>query len=1143
LLLAVIAFTAGEQAHAQRRSWNWYFGSQAGVTFRNGIPETLTDGVIDTDEGCAVFSNPANGNLMFYTDGMTVWDANHRVMPNGTGLNGDFSTSQSAMIVQWPGTTDSFAIFTPAPITTTQLGSRCLCLMYSVVDMSANGGFGDVVQKNVLLEEGVTEHLAATADCDEQGWWIIARRSSSSEFVSYHFTATGIAPVPTVSPAAALPAMRDVGQMHTSPDGRHLVITAQSGEAHLWKVLRTTGEIHSGISLFDGELVGSTYGASFTRDSRNVYISASISGLQVGTVVYRFRLSSDKGDSIRATREFLGLLPGSTKFAGMQLASDSNIYIGRPDQSVLARIFAPSSASPVLQDSVVTLSGVCRSGLPKIVGWIMGPHLPNDTSCLAPQISVEDHQLCQNDCYTPTVLSAGVVSRWEWSVPGAIPPTSSAQRPRFCFPTPGRAVGRLVASNASGADTTYFSVQVRTGPQIILEPEKLMCKGGSVVLNASGAQAYRWSPATGLSDTTSPAPVASPATTTTYRVIGTDAAGCIDSAEVTVRVVDLKAGPDQRICLGASVRLTADNAESYVWAPAGTLDDPKVQSPLASPTMTTAYTVTMTLGSCTQVDTVVVTVGSDLAVEVSGPTRVCPGERVRVVATGGSGTWTWSGAGVEPSDSASTFVTVTTPTSVIVALNNGDCIAYDTLEIGVGGGPMLDVPPDTSICRGESVALTVRSDASLITWQPQGSLNTDRGPTVTASPTTTTTYLVLASNGDQCSTIDSIRVVVRNSPTISAGPDKGFCVGGAVQISAVGSADTYRWEPATGLSNATVSAPVAFPDQTTLYVVTAERDGCIARDTVLIEVSDVRVTVSGPRTVCIGEPVELIAEGASVYRWDPPTGLSDATIANPIATPLQTTTYRVIGEDRFGCVDTQYVTIEVIDTLGLTIEAGDVTAEAGATDVGIPIYVNVDAGQLPVTIAQLRAAIVHDVGAFLPDSIERGQIVTSVRGTERVTYLVMRDVRVVATRQRVTLLRGTALLGELELVPLSWEDVSWSGLTCPREETIPGVLTITGCNLRSRVLRMFTPSTITVTSRPAHSAVDVLIEGGEPGSFSIELCTSDGRIVAATQVHRLLGSTDALRHQLDLSAVASGVYFVVVRTPSDVQTTPIAWLP
>ena len=80
----------------------WYFGENAGIDFNSGSPVALTDGQLFTDEGCATISD-TSGNLLFYTDGSTVYDKNHAIMPNGTGLLGNNSSTQSAIIVKKPG--------------------------------------------------------------------------------------------------------------------------------------------------------------------------------------------------------------------------------------------------------------------------------------------------------------------------------------------------------------------------------------------------------------------------------------------------------------------------------------------------------------------------------------------------------------------------------------------------------------------------------------------------------------------------------------------------------------------------------------------------------------------------------------------------------------------------------------------------------------------------------------------------------------------------------------------------------------------------------------------------------------------------------------------------------------------------------
>ena len=103
--LFILLFTT--LVYSQQEASVWYFGHNAGIKFNaSGTVTALTDGQLATSEGCATISD-GTGNLLFYTDGVSVWDRNHQIMQNGTGLMGHTSSSQSATIVPLPGSSTS----------------------------------------------------------------------------------------------------------------------------------------------------------------------------------------------------------------------------------------------------------------------------------------------------------------------------------------------------------------------------------------------------------------------------------------------------------------------------------------------------------------------------------------------------------------------------------------------------------------------------------------------------------------------------------------------------------------------------------------------------------------------------------------------------------------------------------------------------------------------------------------------------------------------------------------------------------------------------------------------------------------------------------------------------------------------------
>lgn len=88
--------------YAQKEGNTWYFGSYAGVDFNSGSPVALTNSGMYDFEGCASISDPATGSILFYTNGNQVWNANHTVMANGSGLTGDQSSAQAALSFRTP---------------------------------------------------------------------------------------------------------------------------------------------------------------------------------------------------------------------------------------------------------------------------------------------------------------------------------------------------------------------------------------------------------------------------------------------------------------------------------------------------------------------------------------------------------------------------------------------------------------------------------------------------------------------------------------------------------------------------------------------------------------------------------------------------------------------------------------------------------------------------------------------------------------------------------------------------------------------------------------------------------------------------------------------------------------------------------
>lgn len=1150
LLLTTIALLTiacvDAQSQTPRNAANWYFGDKAGLTFRNGLGEPISDGQLQTNEGSASTSDPVTGELLFYTDGVTVWNRIHEVMLNGSGLNGDASTSQSAIIVPVPGSASMYYIFNPAPITAPSLNGRCYCLYYSVVDMRRGDGYGEVISKNLHLFDDITEHIAAVADCKNEGWWLVVRSRNTRHFYSFHVERGRINPLPVESDAGN-PSLivQSAGNMQISPNGRKLVITSVSGNSQLYDFDVSTGKVLNAVSLFPPTIQGIHYGAAFSRNGDRVYVAVSTpDGGVTPTNIYQFNALAESSTLIQNSRAIVGRLPGNSEWTPMQLGLDGRLYIGRPKEGYLAIIVNPNRIADSIQfrDSVIKLGNNCRNGLPTFVATFLGYGSATSPYCEAPVAGFAVDSGCVGSCLLFPDKSVGRVDSYEWFFEGATPSSSSIRDPGLiCYPAAGVFTVRLIARNPYGADTAVSTVRILPRPDIEVDSVLEICPGQSIRLNARGAVLYRWEPASTLNDPTSPTPIASPETTTRYTVVGTSTNSCTDTASVLVRVRSLGGGPDKTMCTGAEVVLEGFGAESYLWSPATGLSDATAARPLARPLQTTTYVVRLQFGICETVDTVVVNVVDTFLVTVSGDRTVCLGNAVPVSVSGGSTHRWWPTSGVADTLASSTTITPTTTTTYFVAASSGSCIDTASITIVVRTPVQVNAGPDASSCEGSAVFLraTLSDDSAVVgtrvSWSPSTGLDTDTGLTVRAQPLTSTEYIVTATDPYGCITYDTVVVNLKSAPSIEAGPDDGICVGGSVQLFVSGAADEYSWRPTTGLNDATSPAPVASPAASTTYIVTARTGGCAVSDTIRVNVSSLNLRLTPNVSICRDSSIVLRAEGASRYEWSPTEGLSDPTIATPIASPTVTTTYLVRGIDALGCEDVMTVRVTVLDALELTLIAGTASAQAGTENLGIPVFVEVDEALLPLHLESLNAELLTDVSVFLPSSVDRGSFSSSMRGNDRVTRIELLNITLVSPRQKITEVRGLVLAGSVQTAPLRWSEVIWVRPTCPVTRTEGGFLFISGCNLASRVLRQFTTASLTMHPMPESGIMAVDVFGNEPGTFTLRVTGIDGRLLVDQVV------TNGL-NEIDMSGVGSGLYYVSFSTQYRTETVPMSWV-
>ena len=172
---------------------------------------------------------------------------------------------------------------------------------------------------------------------------------------------------------------------------------------------------------------------------------------------------------------------------------------------------------------------------------------------------------------------------------------------------------------------------------------------------------------------------------------------------------------------------------------------------------------------------------------------------------------------------------------------------------------------------------------------------------------------------------DTIKISIEKA-IVKASNDTTVCEGSRVQLLATGAA-TYAWAPVTALNNANIGNPFTTVLDTTQYIVNGTTsNGCIAVDTVNIYTKpSPTITKSTDTTICKNSTVQLFANGAASYQWIPAATLNNASIFNPVASPLVSTSYKVTANGVNGCTKIDSVKITIKPAAVFTISPDDST--------------------------------------------------------------------------------------------------------------------------------------------------------------------------------------------------------------------------
>ncbi|MBA6156551.1 T9SS type B sorting domain-containing protein [Tenacibaculum sp. S7007] len=413
-LLTLLTFNL----YSQKEANTWYFGRNAGIDFNTSPPSALTDGKLNTDEGCSTISDE-NGNLLFYSDGIKVWTARHELMRYSDGriadnLQGNPSSSQSGLIVPNPEDKNIYYIFT---VGTDFVGNsgypRNPGFNYYTVDIDKGDG-GEIIAGPINLSDGRdaawSEKISAVQGKDCTEFWILSIVQDT--FYAYKIDKNGIdSSNPITSPSSYF--LNDKrGYLKVSPNGNKVALADfnPSGSLVLYDFDNLTGKIISnGVILTSPTQDGAPYGVEFSQESRKLYAS-NYSASSNSNKVFQFNLlTTDIAQSKTLITEQNG-------FRGaLQLGPNQKIYFSLPGGSFLGAInnIEEEPNNVTYNPQEINLNGqISSQGLPPFIQSFFAPvnlidtttgnvlNNTNQTFCIGDSYMIEPELNLASSTYT-----------------------------------------------------------------------------------------------------------------------------------------------------------------------------------------------------------------------------------------------------------------------------------------------------------------------------------------------------------------------------------------------------------------------------------------------------------------------------------------------------------------------------------------------------------------------------------------------------------------------------------------------------------------------------------------------------------------------------------------------------------------------
>jgi len=841
LLLGLILISLS--GFGQKEGAIWYFGYNAGLDFTRHYPKPVTDGQIYTREGVATISTN-EGDLLFYTDGSTVWNKNHQVMNNGFGLYGSVTSTQSSIIVPTPTKQYEYYIFTVDIIDDDGVPGKGL--NWSLVDMIQSNRLGRVFPKNQQLLDKCVEKITVVKHDNDIDYWVIAHGWNNNKFHVYRLTKTGVVPAGGGMDQQSVGSIHEntdphddfnrgaVGYLKASPKGDLLALAIESKAIfELFSFDNKTGEIKLLANLPAGEqghpdeAIYAAYGVEFSPTSNYLYGST-----RKGGRLYRWDITLDNQVKIRNSLEIINPKMKNFTCGAIQLAFNGKIYICFAGKQYLGVINSPTQEDckfeqfgASLIDNVKGVGGKSYYGLPTFLpDFFKAAEFYFDNTC----------QYDTTLFYLSTTYFLGSDPSWtittlQGNLVGHANVNSQTKEGTWIFQNPGEYIVELKVLQNGAEITQRREITIHALPELNFADTTILCATKTVTLDAGDGAFYKWSDNVNLLER-----YRSIAMEGVYSVRVIHNNGCVKYDTTTVveeplpvinEIINVKASCGYN---NGSITIIPEkdlSEYSFVWK-----DYPDSSANSLSNLSRGIYEVDIISEEtgCALNKRITVSETGAPPVEITASLEgvICPGTEITLTADGAKN-YIWGSF----KDSTNRYITVNpyTTTTYIVEGYSTDaegnrCSGFDEITINVHPYQPPELGSDREVCKGEEVKLD--GGGLYVNW------NWSTGETGRYISILDDREDLILEVEDQngCLMYDMISITFKPLPEIDLGNDRTICKGEPVILDA-GTADEYLWN--TGDTEQTIQI-----NSSGNYSVLVTSDGCSASDDIIIQVNN-----------------------------------------------------------------------------------------------------------------------------------------------------------------------------------------------------------------------------------------------------------------------------------------------------------------